>query len=113
MAMPSIMRMVEVLPAPFGPSIPKMPPDGMFIDKSSTATNWSYILRTRLSSTVFMGNPAFYSAERRLATEAQVFFPRLRRGVLRLGCLCGRGGGDAVASRLLGGVERAVGGLDQ
>ena len=34
-----IMRMVVVLPAPFGPSRPKMLPAGTAIETPSTATN--------------------------------------------------------------------------
>src|SRR5882724_11353888 len=52
--MPIIMRMVLVLPAPFGPNSPKTPPCSMLKERSFTATNWSYVLRTLFSSIVCM-----------------------------------------------------------
>src|SRR6185312_13433631 len=52
MVMPIIMRMVLVLPAPFGPSSPNMVPGAILNDRSSTAMNLSYALQTLFSSTV-------------------------------------------------------------
>ncbi len=45
-----IMRMDVVLPAPLGPSSPKMLPGGTAIETSSTATKSPYVLRTLRSS---------------------------------------------------------------
>src|SRR3954462_6975062 len=50
--MPTIMRIVLVLPAPFGPSRPNIVPGAIWNDRSSTATNEPYALRTLFSSTV-------------------------------------------------------------
>ena len=55
--MPIIMRMVEVLPAPFGPSKPKMPLGSIENDSRSTAVKLPYCLLTFLSSTVCMKVP--------------------------------------------------------
>src|SRR4051794_23544093 len=47
-----IMRIEEVLPAPFGPSSPKILPAGTAIETLSTATKSPYALRTFRSSRI-------------------------------------------------------------
>src|SRR3954464_13788454 len=62
--MPIIMRMVLVLPAPLGPSRPNMVPSAIEKERSSTATNLSYALRTARNSMVFMDFlQGYYAAE--------------------------------------------------
>src|SRR5258706_1367155 len=50
----TIIRIEVVLPAPFGPSKPKIVPCLTSNDRSLTATNWSNRLVTCLSSTTFI-----------------------------------------------------------
>ena len=52
--MPIIMRMVLVLPEPFGPNRPNIVPGSMTRDSASTATLFSYTLRMFWSRTMGM-----------------------------------------------------------
>src|SRR5438105_575728 len=120
--MPIIMRMVLVLPAPFGPSSPNMVPGSMLNDRSSTATNLSYALRTLFSSTVYIfcvGVSVYDSIVIRVlpresfSQDFTVERTKRLRSDLRGGRLAGPfRGDDLVASTQFRLVEGSIGGGD-